>query len=317
MGGRTNSRLALMLKLLLGAALLLLVLRAVDFSAVRALRFAPGWLVPAFFISLLIIVLRAIRWKSVLASYFSHEIPFRDALPILFIGQLFGFATPSRAGDFIRASYLRKSIGLKKGVLSVALETLMDLTVMAVLSLFAVLVFQEKIVSSFEGILPSWALPLAGGIALLAAAAGAAVWLGLPLPGKADSYASRLKQALRTLLKSLSPAALLYQLGLTAVKWTLAALVTYLCAMSLGLRVPFIPFMLMVTLQSILLLLPVTVFGLGVREWTSYVLYPTIGIPADLAIPVAWLAILFVAIVPALIGAVAYFAYRGTIREDN
>lgn len=316
---RLSSKVLPLLKLLAGVALLLIVLRRIDLSAVAGVEFKARWLILAFLIGLLTILLKALRWKSMLSSYFSHEMRLRDALPILFIGQLFGFATPSRAGDFIRANYLRKSIGLKKGALSVALEIIMDITVMFVLSACAVVLFWDEIRSFFDWNFPfsSWALPLAVGTVLLAVTAIVAVWLGLPLLGKADSYASRLKQALRTLLKSLSPAALLYQLGLTAVKWTLAALVTYLCAMSLGLRVPFIPFMLMVTLQSILLLLPVTVFGLGIREGTSYVLYPLIGIPANLAIPLAWLAVFFVSVIPALIGAVAYFAYRGTIREDN
>lgn len=316
MGKRTYSRLALMLKLLLGAALLLIVLRSVDFSAVTGIRFSPVWLFPAFFIGLLTIVLKTLRWKSVLSSYFNHEMPLRDALPILFIGQLFGFATPSRAGDFIRANYLRKSIGLKKGALSVALEILMDLAVMFILSVCVVLVFWDKIVSYFEWAfpLPSWVLFLAIGTALLAVTAAVTVWLELPFLGKANGYASKLKQALRTLYSSLSPPALLYQLGLTALKWTLASLVTYLCAMSLGLRGAFIPFMLIMTLQSLLILLPVTVFGLGIREGTSYVLYPVIGIPADLAIPVVWLGTFFLAVVPALIGLVAYFAYRGTVR---
>lgn len=319
MGERTYSRLALMLKLLLGAALLLLVLRGVDFSAVRGVGFAPAWLVPALLIGLLIIVLKTLRWRSVLSSYFSHEMRFRDALPILFIGQLFGFATPSRAGNFVRANYLRKSIGLKKGALSVAIEIAMDITVIFILSACAVVMFWDEIRSYFDETFPfsSWLLFLAIGAMFLAVAAGVAVWLELPLLGKIGSYASKLKKALRTLCSSLSPVALLYQLALTAGTWALASSVTYVCAMSLGLRGAFIPFMLIMALQSLLILLPVTVFGIGIREGTSYVLYPAIGIPADLAIPVVWLGTFFLAVVPALIGLVAYFTYRGTVRGDS
>lgn len=319
MSKRLTSRLLLLLKLFVGVTLLVIVLKRVDLSAFRGIELSSVWLVPALLIGLLIIVLKTLRWSSVLSSYFSHEMRFRDALPILFIGQLFGFATPSRAGNFIRANYLRKSIGLKKGALSVAIEIAMDITVMFILSVCAVVMFWDEMLSYFDGSFPfsSWLLFLTIGAMFLAVAAGVAVWLELPLLGKIGSYAGKLKKALRTLYSSLSPVVLLYQLSLTAGTWALASSVTYVCAMSLGLRGAFIPFMLIMALQSLLILLPVTVFGIGIREGTSYVLYPAIGIPADLAIPVVWLGTFFLAVVPALIGLVAYFTYRGTVRGDS
>jgi len=313
MAERFSSKMLLLLKLFVGVVILVLVLRHINLSAVSGVKIEAKWLILAFLIGLLIILLKALRWRSVLANYFSHEMSLKDALPILFIGQLFGFATPSTVGDLIRANYVKESLGLKRGALSVALETLMDLMVMLILSVCALALFSDDILSSLEGQFSVSRGVLFIGVGVVIAAVAAA----LALMGTAKRKGDQLKEGLRKLCSSFSLRVLAYQMGLTILMWMLAASLTYACVVSLGLRVSFIPFLLIVMLQSVLVLIPFTVLGLGIREGSSVILYPLVGIPADLAVPIAWLAVFFVSVVPALIGALAYAFYRGTVRGNN
>ncbi len=315
MGERTSSRLLLLLKAAVGIALLVVVLKQVDFSVMKGIQLSWGWLLLAFILGLVIILFKAMRWKSVLSSYFGHDLHLSDAMPILFIGQLFGFATPSRVGDFIRANYVKKNLGLKKGALSVAFENLMDLAMMFGLSAIAVIVFFDEFVSLFTFSMPGWGIVVFIVLGAAAAVVALLAWFEHPLLGGVSKQVRELKEALKKLCDSLTVGALAYQLCLTAVTWLLTALLTYACVVSLGAQVNFILFLLIVMLQSVLVLVPVTVFGLGIREGTSYVLYPLVGISADLAIPIAWLAILFVSVVPALGGVVAYFMYKEKVTE--
>lgn len=315
MGERTSSWLVLLLKVALGIALLAVVLGRVDFQAMGGIQLSWGWLLLALVLGAAVMLLKAVRWRSVLANCFSHNLTLSEALPVLLIGQAFGFATPSRVGDFVRANYVRKSLGLKKGALSVAFESIMDLCMIFSFSIVAVIVFFDELVSLLSFSMPPFRIILPVALAAAGAAAALLALFRRRLWEMVVGHIGQFGEALKEMRSTITPWALAYQLWLTAVIWVLTAMLTYACVLSLGARASFVKFLLIVMLQSVLVLIPVTVFGLGIREGSSYILYPLVGIPGDLAIPIGWFAVLFVSVVPAFGGVLAYLSYHEKAKE--
>jgi len=308
---RIPPRALVALKLLIGVALLALVLQRVDVSALSGLTLEKPWLTLALALALVVIVLKALRWQSVLRTYFGHRLPYQRSLKVLFIGQAFSLLTPSRAGDFVRAGYVQPAIGLRKALLSVAIGSLMDGVILLSGGGIAIIVFSE-VARSLRLSGTHGAVALLLGFLLIVVLALA--WNSSP-GAKARAILKELLDIMARPLRGRSFLPAGYQWLLTFVCWVLTTLASYASARALGLHVEYLPFALLLMLQSVLLLLPITVLGLGIREGTSYALYPLVGIPRELTVPAVWLATFFLSVVPALIGA-GFYLLDGAIRQD-
>ncbi|MBC8076437.1 MAG: flippase-like domain-containing protein, partial [Chloroflexales bacterium] len=173
---------------LLGPALLIYVLffTGLQWSELGAsLASANLWLV---LLSLLLMApfiwIKAWRWTQLLHEL-HIELPLNTAAGIYAVGIFLGGTTPGQAGDFAKGFYLRdRGAALAPAMLSVVLDRLCDLLVMAVLAALSVF--------TFSSLLPNQALQTAlvfvtGGGLLLATwmllARGPREWLlGRVLP---------------------------------------------------------------------------------------------------------------------------------------
>lgn len=264
------------------------------------------YLAAAFVLYLVGIVVRAYRWQ-ILLSGLRIDIPLTKLTALYFIGTFFNNILPTGiGGDVVRVYELSKQS--KRPIESVGTVLLDRATGLLVLFLIALM----ALLFSYQSIAPN----VAAVILLLCLGS----WAGLGLVLRRDwlerwgllRIMAKIKQ-LREIYESV------YACGLKAIGGALAIslvfnvlliAVNYLIALSLGVEIPLWYFLLFVPLISFLLVLPISLSGLGVREGGYVYLFAQAGVPAPLALA---MSLLFYAlnVATGLIGGVLY-AFEGT-----
>jgi hypothetical protein len=302
-----KDRLLNLLKVCFSLALLALLLRQVGWQqtlgTLGKARFL--YLAAAFVLYLAGIVVRAYRWQ-VLLNALRMDIPLARLTVLYFVGTFFSNFLPTGiGGDVVRIYELSKQSDRPiESVGTVLLDRATGLLVLFLIALMA-------LAFSYQLIAPN----VAAAILLLCLGS----WAGLGLVLRRDwlekwgllRFMARIKQ-LRELYESI------YACGLRAIGGALAISLlfnvlliaaNYLIALSLGVEIPVWYFLLFVPLISFLLVLPISLSGLGVREGGYVYLFAQAGVPAPLALA---MSLLFYAlnVATGLIGGVLY-AFEG------
>ena len=142
---RPNPQVVLFARLALSAALLWVLVTKIGASWSEAIPDATGktfaWLAGALVLTLVGVVLSAVRWAAVLQALDIHA-PFRRLLSLYFAGQFMGNVLPSTiGGDAVRVSRLSRDTGEAPTVFaSVVLERLTGWLVLPVITLTGLLV---------------------------------------------------------------------------------------------------------------------------------------------------------------------------------
>lgn len=302
-----RERLLNLLKVCFSLALLALLLKQVGWQqtleTLGKARFPH--LAAAFVIYLVGIVVRAYRWQ-VLLTALSIELPLARLTVLYFVGTFFSNFLPTGiGGDVVRVYELSRQS--KRPIESVGTVLLDRATGLLVLFLIALM----ALVFSFRLIAPNVAA------AILILCLGS--WAGLGLVLKRDwlerwgllRIMTKVKQ-LRELYESVTACGLKAIGGALAISLVFNVLliaVNYLIALSLGVEVSLWYFLLFIPLISFLLVLPISLSGLGVREGGYVYLFAQAGVPAPLALA---MSLLFYAlnVASGLIGGVLY-AFEG------
>ena len=219
------------LHLTIGAIFLWLFLRQVNLghaiSAVAGAAILP--LVMALVAYAVDFLLRALRFWMLLQQASAQRLPWR-AVPGPFIAS-FGISDllPLRAGDVFRLLWFQRQMGLRPSIVlgSMMIERFLDL--------FALLILAIAILGWHLG--DAWMLCL-GLLALLGAGAGALIFIGAILSGRADGmrwkWLAGLVAALGCFHSLRSPRLLLNLTGISLVCWLLEAVVILGAWVSLG-----------------------------------------------------------------------------------
>jgi uncharacterized protein (TIRG00374 family) len=298
-----KDRLLNLLKICFSLALLALLLRQIGWQqTLETLRGAKfPYLAVAFVLYLVGIVVRAYRWQ-VLLNALKMDIPLAKLTALYFVGTFFSNFLPTGiGGDVVRVYELSKQS--KRPIESVGTVLLDRGTGLLVLFLIAL----AALVFSYQVIAPN----VAAAILLLCLGS----WAGLGLVLKRDwlerwgllRIMAKIKQ-IRELYESVHACGLRAIGGALAISFVFNVLliaVNYLITLSLGVNIPLWYFFLFIPLISFLLVLPISLSGLGVREGGYVYLFAQAGVSAPLALA---MSLLFYAlnVVTGLIGGVLY-----------
>ena len=158
---------ALKALLLGGAGVLLVVWLAHGMGGGGALwsvvaRAAPEWLVVAFGVLALSVVLAVVRWRMVLLAM-GHVLAFRTALEAVLAAMPLSAISPSRVNDLLRAHAVRQLIPPLATVGSVLAERAIDVQVLFLLALLGALSMGHWTLAlvAFSAALLEWAVLLA------------------------------------------------------------------------------------------------------------------------------------------------------------
>ena len=311
-----KDRLLNLLKVGLSLTLLALLLKQVGWQQTLETLRKARWphLAVAFVLYLVGIVVRAYRWR-ILLNALKIDIPLARLTALYFVGTFFNNILPTGiGGDVVRVYELSKQS--KRPIESVGTVLLDRATGLLVLFLIALLALPF----SHQLITPSIA------VVILLLSLGS--WAGLGLVLRRDwlekwgllRIMAKVKR-LRELYESVyacGPRAIGGALAVSLVFNVLLIAVNYLIALSLGVEIPLWYFLLFIPLISFLLVLPISLSGLGVREGGYVYLFAQAGVPAPLALA---MSLLFYAlnVATGLIGGVLYASEgaRGYVEKKS
>jgi uncharacterized protein (TIRG00374 family) len=270
------------LKICLSLGLLALVLRAVGWAETwESLRGAQlYYLAAALGLALVSVVVRAFRWQILLTSL-GMTVPLPRLTVLYFIGSFFNSFLPTGVGGDVVRAY---ELGRESERPAVAAGTVLVDRATGLLVLF--LVALVALPFSYRLIPPE----VAAAIVLLAVLGWGGAWLilqrGLLEKWGLLQIVAKSRQ-LREIYESVSACGAKAMGGALAASFVLNMLLiamNYLIALGLGTKVSLWYFLLFVPIISFLLVLPVSVSGLGVREGGYVYLFSYAGVPSPLAL---------------------------------
>jgi uncharacterized protein (TIRG00374 family) len=286
----------LVAKLLLSVGLLALVLARVDPAAIlEVLLKADPWLVAAWYALVPVsMALAAWRWESL-----APGLSYGTALKYTWIGVFFGHVLPgSIAGDIakgvslalkderVRAG-LAASIVVDKVIGLAALILFFDLACAIIYFLYGDDYAQIRNLAVVASV-----LSLVGVIAILIAVIVAARSEGATADIKAR-FVVRAMQRIGAALKYYSeqPALLLGAFAISSAIHVLNIVAIYISFRALRVDAGLLFAAIVYPVLSVMLLIPISISGIGIRDATLAVLFALFGLPAASGVALSWLAL--------------------------
>lgn len=276
-----------------------------------------GYLLAVFLLYLVSIVLRSYRWRIFLkAQGVRASLP--KLISLYLIGVFFNLVLPSGfGGDVVRVYELSQySSRTASSITTVFMDRLSGF-----LALFAMATL--ALAFSYRLVPPEVAVTI---IAIfLASLVGTGALFSRPLWRRLKELPLLSSLAQRERVKELYLSAQTYSLPpfVQAISLSLAfnillMIMNYLAALSFGVEISFWYFLLFVPLISFLLVLPISLSGLGVREGAYIYLFSRVGVPSSSALAIS-LSIYAVTVATGLIGALIYAVegYKGMKRSGQ
>ncbi|HTN83976.1 MAG TPA: lysylphosphatidylglycerol synthase transmembrane domain-containing protein [Sorangium sp.] len=298
---------------LVGPLLLaVVILRMKDRDAVLAAlaSASAGPLALAAALNLLNIHLKVVRWDALLRAQ-GIRYPLGRAWASFMTSLYVGMLTPGRVGDLLRIRYLRHDLGVPyaEGLASVVMDRLCDLYVLAAFVAVGIARYSAVIAGRLAWL--TW-----GGIAITVLAP-----LVLLIPGFAERLMLALSRKLAKAPVGAEPGAasrflvalrahvgrgLLVTLPVTVATFIVNFLQGYLIARALGLSLSLFDVTCLLAIANLLGLLPISIAGVGVREFFFALVFPSLGFSAEHGVSFGLLVFAVIYLVVVALGFVSW-----------
>jgi hypothetical protein len=261
-------------------------------------------LLAAFLLFLVSLVIRARRWAALLWAL-DLPIPFRKLIYLYFVGAFFNSFLPSGfGGDVVRALELTQDTPPPAAVGTVLVDRMTGLLVLLAMGL-AALPFSA-------GQLAPWLVwllvivaggGLLGGVLLLEGRflRRITTWLPEPFSLEGTGPLARIYAA----VTGCGWRAVAQALGISLVFNVINVLINYLCGRAVGIDLSLGYFFITAPLISITLMVPISVGGVGIRDWVTVALFSPAGVNSNTAAAMS-LAIYGVSAAAGLVGGAFY-----------
>lgn len=312
-----KKQLTLMVKLVVMAGLLAVLYRNVDFAefgaALVGLRW--GWVPLIYALFLMNTTLSAWKWKMLLASD-GVRVPLASLLSSYLIGTFFNLFLPSSiGGDSYRVVEASRHGGAAKSFASVFADRLTGFLALAIWGLL----FSAIGWSSLPDKRILW-LPVLvfGMMAGLVFALVQRTWLVAVLHAFRIDRLKKIDEFLRRFLDSMAGyhanRLLLAKVFAISLFFQMMAIVIIFCiSQALGWQVPFIYFSIFVPLITLGEALPISIFGIGVRDSLYVFFFAQGGATCEQALSMALVYVL-ITLVYSLLGGVLFLLRRSPAR---
>lgn len=305
----TRSRLLNLVKLAVSVGLITYLLSRVDLASLWGLISGanPLLLLVALALYLTAITLGCVKW-AVLLKPLDMRVPFGELMAFTFVGLFFGNVLPSNlGGDVVRAYDLASSTRrTEDAAISVLVDRLMGLAAFFAAAVVMAVVMVGAVGTSLEmeeivlWVLAGFAALLIG-LALLFSrriTQRGAFLFDLPVLSPLRPAAVRVFHALQAYRNSYN--ALARALAISAVVMVVTSLVQLAISISMGLDIPAGYFFLFNPLIAFVLVVPVSVNGIGLKEAAFVFFFGLVGVPqsAALSISLVFHAVIVVSSLP-------------------
>jgi len=303
-------------KIGLSAALLFWILRNLDISTILLhLKGANWfWLGIAFAMFFLGYLITALRWRMLLRAQ-GISAPLGFLIKSFMVGIFFNNLLPSTiGGDAVRVYDSWRLGNSKSRATSVVMvDRLMGLVALAIYCLATVL-FAGELIQSIA-VLP-W-LVMSAAVTLAAIAWG--IFLApqpffLELENRSIALSPSLGRIVHKIGYALSPfrgkrSLLLRAFGLSLVLQMNVIIHFIIVTRALGIDVPPVAMFTIIPLSIFVMMLPITINGIGLREGIFVLFFAAYGVPTSAAVALAWVALGFI-IIQGLLGGLVFLSRR-------
>ena len=279
----TKRHIALALKFVVSGGLIWFLIDGVDLGAARdrILGADHKYIGLAFLVTIVQVGICVVRWRSVLGAI-GAMLSFMDGIRLYFISFFFNQALPSSVGgDAVRVyRAYKEGLTLSCAINSVMLERVATVLGLILLVVIATPFFIDRVGSNEAAwIIPSVTVLGIGGLV------GLIFLMFLDrLPPKLSHW--RLVRGLAVLASDSRRVFLSPFNAFKTIGWSLAghinvALATYLLGLSIGLEITWLDCMVLMPPVLLVMTLPISIAGWGVREQAMVTAFGLIGVPGE------------------------------------
>lgn len=309
------------IKIIVSLGLLTFIFSSINLKALlEVIRGAnPIWLMAALLMMLLGVVVRALRWQILLKAI-GVPISLAELTAIYFIGFLFNNLLPSGlGGDAMRMIELNRHT--QRGsdtVTSVVVDRFLGLSSLQAIALIALLTNWGAVPA---GVAYFTIAIFLGGLVIGYLLINQRLYLSLRRRLKLFRRATDIK-FVGNLFESFQryPLAALGRAYLVGLLFNMTLILMYACiGLSLKAPVSLVQYAVIVPITSLLLLVPISFAGLGVREESFRQLYGQIGVLPEVAVAMSLLVHIIGNICTGLIGGAIYLlrSTRSVVSENR
>lgn len=283
--------------ILIGLALFIFVLFSIDISQVIAILKATSlnFLLLGVFLIPMEAVLKT--WKLQVAVNTHDPYSFKDSLLTYLVGLPFGAVTPGKLGDFAKIFTLRKRTGLRMitGFSILVVDRFIELMALLFLVLVGLFVIRAK--TGLTILIPLIVLVLMG-LALFILLSEeytkrlARLVYKIIIPQR---YHDRLKSSFSSFYAGISKivrdhGSFLGMIMISLLGWLTISTRVYFYSRSLGMHIDYFYFALSFPVVTFVELMPISIMGLGTREYALIILLGLLGIGREHAVSLSLMA---------------------------
>lgn len=251
----------------------------------------PGYLAWALLGLVVMVWLRTERWVYVVRSH-GVQTSFFRGMVVFFSSHFLGVITPGRVGDFVKVLYLRADgVSSTRGFMMCLLDRVFDMVIVSACGAMAWLYFARLVVlgphSVVWPVLVGGGLAILFGISLLSRSVRAVILQGFKRLLGSERYRRWMDHAHELYLELRAQP---YRFFGMVGWWTFSFWIVYLLvifavcqAVHLDLSAPVTSLFFFAS-TTVVLLLPISIAGVGTRDITNIVLFQAAGLPAESAV---------------------------------
>jgi len=263
------------------------------------------FLLIAVFLVFIMMLSETIKWFTI-ARFQNIKIPFSEAFKINMIDNYYGFITPSKVGSVIRAEYLRKYTEghFGKGLFNFIIDKVMDLSAIIFIAIIFSYNFKDKLDLPIGFFTALFLFFVFGTLFFLKKERSEVILRIIYRKLVPNRFRDQAKSSFESFYDHVPKKRyfILFFL-LNLFNWIINYTLAYSVGLSLGINLPFIYYLSIFPLATLVSLIPISVAGLGTREATLISLFGLFGIAAAKVFSMSIISLLIAGIIPAIIGA--------------
>ncbi len=235
----------------------------------------------AFVFVFIAMLIQTFKWFAI-AIFQDIKVPFIEAFKINLISNFYGLVTPSKIGTVVRAEYLKKYTGnIGKGLSNFVLDKMLDISSVVFMAILFSFVFGDKLD------LPIWIFFI--------------IFLGFVFSTLFFISKKRSRFVLKIFHRKFVPKKMKDKAKVTfdsfyenipkkryfimffllnLITWIVLYSISYFVGLSLGIKLPFIYYLAIYPIATLVTMIPISINGLGTQEATLISLFALFGVEA-------------------------------------
>jgi len=293
---------------LIGIILLIYILANIDMGKIINLfsQIPPLYSLLSLFASAPIILLTNYQWQLLLRKQkinISHTCSIKN----LFIGFFYGFITPGGLGGYTRVFHLKDKSGepLEKCLSNLIILNTINFISLLLLGIIGGFILSSKLPYLLPIITTIFLIELVLFLVFLKKDIWKRFFKKILNSRFLNSFGDKINISIDAFYKDFPKHRdILYPFTVSTIGWIVNFSELYLISRLFSINVPYMYFILIASIVSIIASIPITIYGLGTREITFIALFSSFNVMPEKIIGLSLFWFIIIWVIPSVIGAV-------------